>query len=125
MGFTPFKTDPDVWTRLAEDNSCYEYIAVYVDDPAISAKNKKKLSHDHVQVQASSQGRASPMSQKDYWISGQSSYGVIRYRIHEPDYSDLPIRNMSGQGQSTLVQEKSYHMISQNPLGNKLPPLIM
>ena len=46
MGFTPSKADPDVWMRPAEDNSCYEYIAVYVDDLAISAKNPRKVTND-------------------------------------------------------------------------------
>ena len=32
--------------RPAEDNSCYEYIAVYVDDLAISAKDPKKITND-------------------------------------------------------------------------------
>ena len=46
MGFTASKADPDVWMRPAEDNSCHEYIAVHVDDLAISAKNPKKITSD-------------------------------------------------------------------------------
>ena len=46
MGFTPSKADPDVWMRPAEDNSCYDYITVNVDDLAISAKNPKKITDD-------------------------------------------------------------------------------
>ena len=46
MGFTSSKADADVWMRPAEDNSCYEYIAVYVDDLIISAKNQKKITND-------------------------------------------------------------------------------
>ena len=46
MGFTPSKADPDVWMRPAGDNSCHEYIAVYVDDLAIPAKNPKKITDD-------------------------------------------------------------------------------
>ena len=42
-GFNP---DADVWMRPAEDNSCYEHIAVYVDDLAISAKNPKKITDE-------------------------------------------------------------------------------
>ena len=32
IGLNPSKADPDVWIRPAQGNSCYEYIAVYVDD---------------------------------------------------------------------------------------------
>ena len=46
MGFNPSKGDPDVWMRPPEDNSCYEYIAVFVDDLAISAKDPKKVTDD-------------------------------------------------------------------------------
>ena len=46
MGFTPSKADPYVWMRPAEDNSCYECIAVYVDDLTISAKSPKKITDD-------------------------------------------------------------------------------
>ena len=41
MGFTPSKADPDVWMRAAGD--CYEYIAVYVDDLAIAAKDPAEI----------------------------------------------------------------------------------
>ena len=46
IGLDPSKAEPDVWRRPAEDNSCYEYIAVYVDDLAISTKNLKKINDD-------------------------------------------------------------------------------
>ena len=46
MGFNPSKADPYVWMRPAEYNLCYEYIAVYVDDIAISAKDAKKITDD-------------------------------------------------------------------------------
>ena len=46
IGFNPSKALPDVLMRPAEDNSCYEYIAVYVDDLAISAKDSKKITDD-------------------------------------------------------------------------------
>jgi len=41
MGFTPSKADPDVWMRRNLDH--YEYIAVYVDDLAIAAKDPKSI----------------------------------------------------------------------------------
>ena len=34
----PSKADPDVWMRPEPGGTCYEYIAVYVDDLAIAAK---------------------------------------------------------------------------------------
>ena len=45
MGLKICKPDPNVWMRPAEDNSCYEYIAVYVDDLA-SAQDPKKITDD-------------------------------------------------------------------------------
>ena len=46
MGFYPSKADLDVWMRPAQDNSCFEYIAVYVDDLSISRKDPKKITKD-------------------------------------------------------------------------------
>ena len=42
MGFVPTKADPDVWMRRSGD--VYEYIAVYVDDLAIAAKQPKSIT---------------------------------------------------------------------------------
>ena len=42
MGCYPYKEEPDIWTR--ERNSLYEYIAVYVDDLAIAAKDPKEIT---------------------------------------------------------------------------------
>ena len=39
LKFKPSKADPDVWMRPAPGGTCYEYIAVYVDDLAIAAKD--------------------------------------------------------------------------------------
>ena len=41
MGFVPSKAEPDIWIRLNED--VYEYIAVYVDDLAIVARDPKSI----------------------------------------------------------------------------------
>jgi len=38
-GFMPCKAEPDIWIRPSEDKSCYEMIAVYVDDLAIGMKS--------------------------------------------------------------------------------------
>ena len=38
LKFKPSKADPDVWMRPEPGGTCYEYIAVYVDDLAIAAK---------------------------------------------------------------------------------------
>ena len=46
MGLHPYEADPDVWMRPAEDNSCYEYIAVYGDDLVISSKDPKEITDD-------------------------------------------------------------------------------
>jgi hypothetical protein len=40
-GFQPCKTEPDVWIRPTPDLSCYEMIAVYVDDLALGMKDPK------------------------------------------------------------------------------------
>ena len=40
-GFSPCKTEPDVWIRPSKDQSCYEMVAVYVDDLAIGMKEPK------------------------------------------------------------------------------------
>ena len=42
VGFYPCKAEPDIWMR--EKNSLYEYIAVYVDDLAIAAKDPKEIT---------------------------------------------------------------------------------
>ena len=41
LKFKPSKADPDVWMRPEPGGTCYEYIAVYVDDLAIAAKDPK------------------------------------------------------------------------------------
>ena len=38
-GFAPCKTEPDVWIRPNKDRSCYEMVAVYVDDLAIGMED--------------------------------------------------------------------------------------
>ena len=38
LKFKPSKADPDVWMRPEPGGTCYEYIAVYVDDLAIAPK---------------------------------------------------------------------------------------
>ena len=40
MGFETSKADPDVW--MQRNGDVWEYIAVYVDDLAIAAKNLRK-----------------------------------------------------------------------------------
>ena len=47
MGFFPSKADPDVWMR--KNGNVYEYIAVYVDDLAIAAKDPKSVCDDLMQ----------------------------------------------------------------------------
>ena len=42
-GFFPSKADPDVWMRVAPDQSTYEYIACYVDDLALAMKDPKSF----------------------------------------------------------------------------------
>ncbi|KAL7563771.1 hypothetical protein ACA910_020455 [Epithemia clementina (nom. ined.)] len=39
MGFSPSKADSDIWIKKVSVGSCYEYIAVYVDDLAIASKD--------------------------------------------------------------------------------------
>jgi hypothetical protein len=41
MGFAPTRADPDVWMKRNGD--LYEYIAVYVDDLLVAAKNAREL----------------------------------------------------------------------------------
>jgi hypothetical protein len=43
MGFEPSKADPMLWLRANEEANVYEYIAVYVDDLAIAAKNPQEI----------------------------------------------------------------------------------
>jgi len=43
MGFQLCKAEPNIWMRCNEDN-IYEYIAVYVDDIAIAAKDPKGIT---------------------------------------------------------------------------------
>ena len=46
MKFKPFKADPDVWMRPEPGGTCYEYIAVYVDDLAIAAKDSQAFCNE-------------------------------------------------------------------------------
>ena len=48
MGFTPCKMEPEIWMRRNGD--IYEYIAIYVDDLAIAAKNPQEII-DHLEKQ--------------------------------------------------------------------------
>jgi Reverse transcriptase (RNA-dependent DNA polymerase) len=41
MGFIPSKAKSDIWMR--DSNNLYEYIAVYVDDLLIAARNPKEI----------------------------------------------------------------------------------
>ena len=41
MGFSPSKAEADIWMR--ENNGLYEYIAVYVDDLLIAARDPKEI----------------------------------------------------------------------------------
>ena len=42
MGFSPCREEPDIWMR--EKDSLYEYIAVYIDDLAIAARDSKEIT---------------------------------------------------------------------------------
>jgi Reverse transcriptase (RNA-dependent DNA polymerase) len=43
LGFFPCKADPDIWMR--KNGNIYEYIAVHVDDLAITMKNPKEFTN--------------------------------------------------------------------------------
>ena len=44
MGYFLSKADPDVWMR--QNGDAYEYIAVYVDDLAIAAKDPEAVTNE-------------------------------------------------------------------------------
>ena len=46
LKFKPSKADPDVWMRPEPGGTSYEYIAVYVDDLAIAAKDPQAFCHE-------------------------------------------------------------------------------
>ena len=46
LKFKPSKADPDVWMRPEPRGTCYEYIAVYVDDLAIAAKDPQAFCNE-------------------------------------------------------------------------------
>ena len=46
LKFKPSKADPDVWMRPEKGGTCYEYIAVYVDDLAIAAKDPQAFCNE-------------------------------------------------------------------------------
>ena len=46
MRFKPSKADPDVWMRPEPGGTCYEYIAVYVDDLAIAPKDSQTFCNE-------------------------------------------------------------------------------
>ena len=43
IGFTPSKAEPCIWRRDNQKLKCYEYVASYVDDLCIAAKNPGKI----------------------------------------------------------------------------------
>eukprot|EP00957_Ditylum_brightwellii_P069951 5312174-Ditylum_brightwellii.AAC.1 len=54
MGFTPSRTDQDLWLRKSDEHKGYDCIATHVDDIIIVAKNPSKyMPHieQHFQVQ--------------------------------------------------------------------------
>ena len=46
LKFKPSKADPDAWMRPEPGGTCYEYIAVYVDDLAIPAKDPQAFCNE-------------------------------------------------------------------------------
>ena len=46
LNFKPSMADPDVWMRPEPGGTCYEYIAVYVDDLAIAAKDPQAFCNE-------------------------------------------------------------------------------
>ena len=46
LKFKPSKADPDVWMRPEPGGTCYEYIAVYVDDLTIAAKDPQAFCNE-------------------------------------------------------------------------------
>ena len=46
LNFKPSKADPDVWMRPEPGGTCYEYIAVYVDDLEIAAKDPQAFCNE-------------------------------------------------------------------------------
>ena len=46
LKFKPSKADPDVWMRPEPGGTCYEYIAIYVDDLAIAAKDPQAFCNE-------------------------------------------------------------------------------
>ena len=46
LKFKPSKADPDVWMRPEPGGTCYEYIAVYVDDLGIAAKDPQPFCNE-------------------------------------------------------------------------------
>ena len=46
LNCNPSKADPDVWMRPEPGGTCYEYIAIYVDDLAIAAKDPQAFCNE-------------------------------------------------------------------------------
>ena len=46
LSFKPSQVDHDVWTRPEPGGTCYEYLAVYVDDLAIAAKDPQAFCNE-------------------------------------------------------------------------------
>ena len=46
LNFKPSKADPDAWMRPEPGGTCYEYIAVYVDDLAIAEKDPQAFCNE-------------------------------------------------------------------------------
>ena len=48
MGFTPCKSEPNIW--LCKKDGLYEYVAVYVNDLAITSKDPTSIVTDMVNI---------------------------------------------------------------------------
>ena len=116
LKFKPSKADPDVWMRPQPGGTCYEYIAVYVNDLAIAAKDPQAFCNElkkkynlklkgvgpleyrfDIAVHGMSLSRFRDQPRKGHLdrakrIVGYLLFlpgGAIRFRTGEPDFSSL------------------------------------
>jgi len=80
-GFEPTRYDKDVWIRLSEDKTHYEYICTYVDDFMIASKQPEAIM-ELIKKEYSVKGEGPPLYYlgNDYKMhKGRSAIGCKKY----------------------------------------------
>ena len=101
MGFTPSRYDPAVWYKVREDGEGYDYIATYVDDFLITAKDAWSYMR-HLQ---SIYTIKEPAHQEIYLVALYTGHPSQDWMISCKNYTKDTIARIEHQ-YGTLIEEK-------------------